>query len=68
MRKLHASESKSVANVSFQETSVTAFPEEVVSLPASNSALLGYSSFTGIAPQISGVYYLHFSGSPLNVL
>ena len=68
VRKLHASESKSVANVSFQETGVTAFPEEVTSLPVSNSTILGYSSFTGIAPQISGVYYLHFSGSPLNVL
>jgi len=54
--------------VSFQETGVTAFPEEVTSLPVSNSTILGYSSFTGIAPQISGVYYLHFSGSPLNVL
>jgi len=39
-----------------------------LSLPISNSTILGYSSFTAIAPQISGVYYLHFTGSPLNVL
>lgn len=68
VRKLHASESKSVSSVGSHETGVVAFPEEAVSLSVSNASVLGYSSFSGMASPLSGVYYLHFSGSPLNVL
>jgi hypothetical protein len=54
--------------VGSHETGVIAFPEEAVSLSVSNGSVLGYSSFSGMASPLSGVYYLHFSGSPLNVL
>jgi heme/copper-type cytochrome/quinol oxidase subunit 3 len=68
VRKLHAGDSKSTAGVSSLDSSISAFPEEAVTIPSSNTSVLSFCSFTAIAPELSGVYYLHFSGSPLNVL
>jgi hypothetical protein len=68
VRKLHASESKSVSTIDARDLGVQAFPDEAPVVSVSGISALSSCSFAGIAPELSGVYYLHFSGFPLNVL
>lgn len=67
-RKLYGGESKTASGVITLGASVAAFPEEFFGVNATNAGFLSFCSLKGVASELSGVYYLHFSGSPLNVL
>jgi hypothetical protein len=68
VRKLHAGESTPSLGVIGDDATVVAFPEEVASTPVANTAILEYCTLKDVSTELSGVYYLHFSGLPLNVL